>query len=395
MGVLRRFYNRLTDLFVRKARPGRRYADGNGLYLSVRKSGSRSWVQRLVIQGRRRDLGLGGYPLVSLAGARGRAAENRQIARAGGDPTKDGKETTTPVVRVVAEKVIEARRASWRDPSTERKWRRMFDCYVFPLIGDVPIGLVTLEQIRDIIVPIWHGRGSLGYVLRQHLDHVFEWSMAKGYRSDNPAAKLKVLLPKVKTVVRHHASLPYRQVPEAVAAIRAADADPAVKLLLVFIILTASRFGEAVGALWSEIDLPDNLWVLPPDRMKAGNEHRVPLALQVRAVLAEARALNRSDLLVFATVSGGRIPRSALSRLLNSLSLPRDRGRRIVVHGFRSSFRVFAGEEAKAHPEVCEAALAHLPPNMTVRAYARSDYLEDRRGLMQVWADYVLAAIGN
>ena len=382
-------HNKLTDLIVRQALPGR-HADGNGLYLYVRESGSRSWVQRLVIRLLRVDMGLGGFPLVSLAEARQLAFDNRRVARGGGDPRTDGKEKTTPIVRLAVETVVQARRANWRDATTETKWRRMFGRFVFPVIGETPIGRVTLDEIRGILVPIWKGRGSLGYVLRQHLDHVFKWAVAHGYRSDNPADKLRTLLPKVKNIVKHHPSLPYQQVAEAVAAVRASDADPAVKLLVVFIVLCASRSGEAAGALWPEIDRKKRLWTLPPERMKALNEHRVPLSVQALEVLDQARALNRSKSFVFPTSQGRRVAPASTSRFLHSFGFVDDKGRPIVLHGFRSTFRVWAVEQAKAHFEICEAALAHVQPDLTVQAYARSDYLEDRRELAQKWADYVL-----
>ena len=313
------------------------------------------------------------------------------MARHGGDPKKtDGKEKTPPLVRLAVEAVIEARRANWRNPSTEEKWRKMFESFVFPVIGGRPVSLVTLDELRNILVPLWKGRGSVGYVLRQHLDYMFRWAVAQGHRPDNPADKLRTLLPKVKVVVKHHPSLPYQQVAEAVAALRVSDADPAVKLLLVFVVLCASRFGEAAGAQWSEINRKQSLWTLPPERMKAQNEHRVPLSVQALDVLDEARALNRSKASVFATSSGRPVGPATPSRLLHSFGLVDEKGQPVVLHGFRSSFRVWAVEQAKAHFEICEAALAHVQPDLTVQAYARSDYLEDRRELMQRWADYVL-----
>ena len=197
-------------------------------------------------------------------------------------------------------------------------------------------------------------------------------------------------MPKVKTVVRHHPSLPYQQLPEAVGALRVSDADPGVKLLLVFIVLCASRFGEAAGARWSEINRKQSLWTVPPERMKAQNEHRVPLSVQALDVLDEARALNGSKASVFVTSSGRAVAPFATSRLLHSFGLVDEKEQPVVLHGFRSSFRVWGVEQAKAHFEICEAALAHVQPDLTVQAYARSDYLEDRRELMQRWADYVL-----
>ena len=386
-------HHQLTELTVRHALPGR-HADGNGLYLFVRPTGARSWIQRLVIGGRRRDIGLGGCTLVALTEARRLAAENRKVARAGGDPIPARTQDAAPRVRVVVEAVVAARRANWRKANTEKKWRRLFERFVFPRIGDKPVSRVTLDDVRDIVVPHWKGRGSMGYVLRQHLDYVLRWAVAHGQRSDNPAEQLKILLPRVKAVVDHHPSLPYGSVAAAVAAVRAAGVDDVVELLLVFVVLCASRLGEAAGARWSEIDAAGRVWTLPAERTKAQRPHRVPLSVQALDVIQRARALNPPGPLVF-TVLNRRgearpVTPSAAARVLRALGLRDGQGRRIVLHGFRTTFRVWAMEQAQASFEVCEAALAHAQVNQTVAAYARSDLFEARRELMQRWADHVV-----
>ena len=255
-------HHRLTDVVVRRAGPGR-HADGNGLHLLVRPNGARSWVQRLVIAGRRRDLGLGGYPLVPLADARRVAADNRRVARSGGDPVAAPSRKAMPSVREVVEAVIAARSVSWRNPATERKWRRLFATLVVPRIGAKPVDEVTLDDLRRIVLPHWHGRGSTGYVLRQHLDSVLRWSVAHGHRPDNPAEQLKALVPKVKAVVHHHPSLPHRKVRDAMRAVEASRADEAVKLALLFTVLCAARVGEVGGAAWSEMDHEGRVWTRP------------------------------------------------------------------------------------------------------------------------------------
>ena len=385
-------HHRLTDLAVRRARPGR-HADGHGLYLFVRPNGARSWVQRLVIGDRRRDLGLGGYPLVALAEARVAALENRKLARSGADPTAVQAHRTAPVVSEVVEAVIKARRANWRTSGTERKWRHEFETLVFPRIGEKAVNLVSLEDLREIVEPHWKGRGSTGYVLRQHLDCVMQWAVAHKYRQDNPAADIRILLRKVKAVVRHHPSLPYRTAPAAMAAVGASEADPVVKFVLLFLVLCASRFSEAAGVRWSEVDAAARVWTLPADRMKSRRRHQVPLSVQALELLERARTLGRPGALVFPVCTrrgiAGPVARAAVSRLLRSLDLFDDEARRVVPHGFRSTFRVWAMEEAQAPFEVCEAALAHVQSDQTVAAYARSDLFKLRRRLMQRWADYV------
>ena len=385
--------NQLTDLAVRQARPGR-HADGHGLYLFVRPNGTRSWVQRLVIGDRRCDLGLGGYPLVALAEARVTAFENRKLARAGGDPTAVRARPTAPVFREIVEAVIKARSGNWSTRGTERRWRHVFETLVFPRIGDKPVNLVSLDDLREIVAPHWKGRGSMGYMLRQHLDCVMQWAVAHKYRPDNPAAELSVLLPKVKAVVRHHPSLPYPKGPAAMAAVGVSEADPAVKFMLLFLVLCASRFSEAAGVCWSEVDVGAQVWTLPADRMKSRRRHQVPLSAQALELLERARALGRPGELVFPVRSRRGVFRpvapAAVTRLLRSLDLFDDEGRRVVTHGFRSTFRVWAMEQAQAPFEVCEAALAHVQSDRTVAAYARSDLFDARRVLMQRWADYVL-----
>lgn len=391
-------YQRLTDAVVRQARSGR-HVDGNGLHLLVRPNGARSWVQRLVILGNRRDLGLGGYPLVTLATARKVAEENRRVARSGGDPVAAPSRKAVPSVREVFEDVIAARSVSWRNPATERKWRRLFETLVLPGIGAKPVDEVTLDDLREIVLPHWHGRGSTGYVVRQHLDSVMRWSVAHGHRSDNPAEQLKVLVPKVKAVVHHHPSLPHRKVCDAMRAVDASRADEAVKLALLFTVLCVARVGEVGGAAWSEMDLEGRVWTRPAERMKAQQLHQVPLSAQALAVLDRMRALARSGPLVFALRNrrGGTraVAAADLAAVLRPLGFVDEQRRSVVMHGFRATFRVWAMEVERASFESCEAALAHTQSDQTVAAYARSELFEVRRELMQAWADYVVPGPGR
>ena len=286
---------------MRRLGPGR-HADGGGLYLFERLTGALQWVQRLMIQGRRRDLGLGPYPLVSLGEARRVALDNKRIARAGGNPKAEAARKEGPTVREVYETVTENRRTNWDRPTTEASWRRSFENYVFPSIGDKRVVAVTLEDVRRIVVPYWKGRNSRGYYLRQNLEALFDWVVGEQYRPDNPAASLKRLLPKVRTVVTHRPSLPYSQAPETFAAWQALPVNPAIKLVLLFIVLTAARLSEATGATWGEIDFPGRLWQVPEERMKARRAHTVPLSLQALDVLERARALKPQSSLIFPLV---------------------------------------------------------------------------------------------
>ena len=386
-------HHRLKDTMLRRAKAGR-HVDGNSLHLYVRPNEYRSWVQRTTIAGVRHDLGLGPFPLVSLAEARTIAAQNLRLIRLGGDPRAAKARKRVPTVSEVVESVIESRRTNWEHAGTERQFRHLFATYVFPTLRDQPINVVSLDAVMDILNPIWGGRRSKGYVLRQNLSSVFRYAVAHGYRADDPAAMAKELLPKVKASPVHHPSLPYRLAPKAMADVLASEAAEPVKLFVVFAVLTAARFSEAADAVWLEINEEEALWTVPPERMKARNEHCVPLSNQALALLRSARELAPTSRVLFPFRGRGgsynRSLRPPVSRLLKQLGLVDDRQRPVVMHGFRASFRVWAMECTDASFEVCEAALAHVQSDQTVSAYARSKLVESRRLLMQRWADHVL-----
>ena len=386
-------HHKLTGAHLRKFKPGR-HADGDGLHLYVRENGKAQWVQRIVIHGRRRDLGLGPFPGVSLAEARCIALDNRRVARAGGDPTLEAARKKGPTFRCVYEDVTEMRRKAWDTKTTEASWRRGFEKHVLPAIGDKPVAAVTLEEVRGIVLPLWDGRNSTGYTLRQNLEYVLRYAVVQKHRLDNPAADLKLFLPKPPKRPTHRASLPYTEAAEAMAEWQTLSMNEAVKLALLFIVLTAARLSEATEATWPEIDLPRRIWQVPGRRMKARRGHEVPLSWQALEVLAQARKLERSDSLIFAIrgSKGAARPPSqrTVSDALRQLGRFDEEGRRITVHGFRSTFRVWAMEQVPGSSEAAEIALAHQESDRTKKAYARSPLDEPRAKLMQQWADYVL-----
>ena len=390
-------HNKLTDVTARQALPGR-HADGLGLYLFVRPSTARQWVQRITIDSRRRDLGLGPYPVVSLAEARRIALDNRRVVRAGGDPTREAARKKGPTFRQLYEVVTENRRTNWKRTTTEASWRRLFEKHVFPVIGDKPVRAVTIDDVRRMVVPYWSGRNSRGYILRQNLEAVFDWAVAEKYRSDNPAAQLKRLLPQVTGVENHQPSLPYTEAPEAMAQWQQLPVNPAIKLVVLFIVLTGSRLTEATGATWQEIDLVKCCWTVPADRMKPGCEHKVPLSRQAVELLDRAKKELRPHVSLVFPLWGppdGKprpVSQGALSDALQKLGRVDAEGRRIVVHGFRSTFRVWVSEAVKGRSKAAEAALSHYESNKTKKAYARSKLYKPRVPLMQAWADYVLPA---
>ncbi len=390
-------HNRLTDRMVRQAGPGK-YCDGGCLYLVVEPSGSRHWVFNGMVRGRRRELGLGGYPTVSLAAAREKALKYRRIAREGGDPSAGTAKKACPTVREVFELVTENRRTAWKTPTTEAGWRRDFEKYVAPVIGDMPIAAVSLDHLRSIVVPHWGGRNSKGYVLRQNLEAIFAWAVAQQHRPDNPAANLRDLLPKVKAPVRHRPSLPYAEAPAALADLQKLDVREPVKLVVLFIVLTAARLGEATGATWREIDLANGVWQVPPERMKSRDAHSVPLSAQAVEILGRAKRLPGDGSLVFPVLGrNGRtraVTQDMVSAALRKLGRSDPDGRPIVAHGFRSTFRRWSIEVFRVTREVGEAALAHGESDRTVAAYTRgADPFDDRTELMRRWADYVLPVV--
>ena len=390
--------SRLTHLKVRQARPGR-YSDGRGLRLVVLARGGRLWrywSQRLVIQGKRRDLGIGPVEEVSLAEAREIAEMNQKIARGGGDPGAEVAREKGPTFQEMYQVVTENRSKNWKTPGTAANWCRMFETDVLPAIGDMPVADITIQHIRDIVEPDWHGRGSKGYVARQNIESVFAWAVGTGYRLNNPAANLKAILPRVKTIVKHHPSLPHREAPTAMVEWQDLPIRKPVGLAVLFMILTAARVSEATRATWREIDLSARIWRIPAARMKARKVHTVPLSAQALEILNYVKALaNGEDSLVFPVVDRNgctrHVDQGMITDGFRKLGRKDAEGRRIVAHGFRATFRVWAIEKTRARREVCEAALAHQESDATVAAYTDgADPFDDRKELMQTWADYLL-----
>ncbi len=375
----------LSAAFVRSAPPGR-HADGNGLYLFVQPTGTRSWVQRLVIRGRRRELGLGAAALVPLAKAREQALANRILARSGGDPLADKRRVQgVPTFAEAAQRVLDQKRGGWRGRWHAQNWWNSMERYAFPRIGSRPVSEVNTADVLEILTPIWHAKAETARAVRQRIRSVIEWAIALDLRNDNPCDRVLPVLGPQNDIVTHRLALPHRDVAAAIETVRAGSAQPAVKLAFEFLVLTATRSGEVRGAQWAEIDTTDHVWTLPAQRMKAKREHRVPLCGGALEILDAARALGNGNPHVFPMRSGRPISASTLLKTLNDLRVA------AVPHGFRSSFRDWAAEETDHPREVIEAALAHVVQNKVEAAYARSDLFERRRRLMDDWAAYLAA----
>lgn len=368
------------------------YGDGNGLYLKVDANGSKRWVQRLVIQGKRRDIGLGSASLVTLAEAREKALEGRKLARSGGDPmaVKRRSEGILTLKRA-SETYQELSKPNWRNKKHADQWIQTLNTYVFPKIGDRLIDTINGSDILSVLTPIWNEKPETARRIKQRLGTVLKYAIAKGWRTDNPADAIGSALPKHdRSKVQHHKALPYQKVGEAIATVRNSSAGISTKLALEFLALTATRSRETREAKWGEIDLEGRLWIIPMERMKAKKEHRIPLSDRCLAILKKATSLRPAekdqsdeDLVFPATTITKALSDNTLSKLMRELSIP------AVPHGFRSSFRDWAGEQTNHAREVIEHAMAHMLKDKAEAAYARSDLLAKRKNLMDDWASYL------
>ena len=379
----------LTAAYVRTIRQPGTYGDGgrgsHGLYLRVwtRPNGrtGKAWAQRLMIGGKVTCIGLGNADLVTLADARAKALENRRETFAGRDPRALG----IPSFADAAAKVIRLHSETWKAGSRlPHKWEQTLRDYAFPKIGAKRIDTITTADVLAVLVPIWSDKRPTAQAVRTRIGAVMKWAVAKGYREDNPAGDaIGAALPRNGAKTVHHRAMPHAEVGAALAKVRASTSKPATRLCLEFLTLTAVRSGEARGATWDEIDTAAKLWTIPGERMKTGAAHRVPLSARALEILAEARKLSKGSGLVFPGKGGGEISSVALSGMLRRLGLAG------TVHGFRSSFRDWAGDTGEAR-EIAEAALAHVVGGVE-GSYFRSDLLARRRALMFRWADYLIA----
>ncbi len=367
--------------------PGR-YSDGEGLHLYIGKTGRKSWVQRITIDGRRRDIGLGGYPAVSLAQARKRSANNRAAVSDGKDPVSDKRKPKMPTFEEAVDTVHKANRPRWRNEKHAASWIQTLERHAFPKIGNKRIDKIGRADVLTVLTPIWTTRPETARRVRQRMRTVFRWAMAHGFTETNPAGEvIDGALPPMPKVKAHLRSLPYQDVGMALETVSASQASLSAMLCFRFLVLTATRSGEARAATWDEIDMQKRLWRIPSERMKAGIEHRVPLSEQALDVLAQASALRDESGLVFPSPLKPGSPMSdmTLTKILRSTGL----ADRATVHGFRSSFKNWTLEQTDTPWAVSETALAHSLGNSTEQAYARSDLFERRRALMQNWADYL------
>ena len=369
------------------------YSDGGGLYVRVRNPGTRSWVFIYTLGGKRQEMGLGSLLDITLAKARERAAGAREMVIEGVDPKGARRQVTAeapakPPITFgeFALDLLDGIEDGFKNRKHRQQWRNTLTTYAAPL-WSVAISEVTTEQVLAVLQPIWLTKAETASRLRGRIERVLDAAKAKGLRSgENPAAwrgHLDLLLPKQTQVqVKHHAALPYGEIKTFMKELRLRPATAA--RALEFTILTAARSGEVRGMTWGEIDLDEKVWTVPAERMKAGVTHQVPLSEPALAIL---KAIQPQDVppnaIVFPAPRGGPMSDMALSQLLKRMER-----KDITVHGFRSTFRDWVGEETQFDREEAEMALAHTVESATERAYRRGRALEKRRGLMDAWASY-------
>jgi len=390
-----RSVKKLSDTAIRSAKmKAGKHSDGEGLYLVVTPDGRKSWAFLWKPTGAKwnREMGLGRYPEVPLARARELAAECRTVVAAGRDPVQERKKEEEPTFGVCSDALIESMSSSWRNAKHRDQWKMTLgDTYCKDLRGK-KVSEVSTSDVLAVLKPIWNEKPETASRLRGRIERVLDFAKAKGWRTgDNPAlwrGHLRNLLPKPKQLSRgHHSAMPYEDVPAFMVKLRAIDAVAARALEL--LVLTASRSGEVREMEWEEVDLGAGVWTVPATRMKAGREHRVPLAPPALALLRNLHELQTASY-VFPGQGKGRksnrghpISVMAMTMLLRRMDLGH-----FTPHGFRSSFRDWAGDRSSFPRELAEAALAHTVGDETERAYRRSDALERRRKLMAAWASF-------
>lgn len=408
--------NALQHLKLKTLAPGR-HADGGGLHLLVKESGARSWVFRFMLKGKSRDIGLSRCPEavellrqakgeeLTLAQARDVAAIYRLKVKAGIDPLEERQRGAAEALaaaqaaqiagitfKAVAEAYIAANEGSWRNDKHRQQWRNTLASYVYPVMGELPVAEIGTAHVLKILEPIWQDKPETANRIRGRIETVLDAAKARGYREgENPArwrGHIAQILPARSRLSRgHHKALSFEAIPAFAGALRVREALAA--LALEFVILTATRTSEALGATWAEVDLEKAIWTIPAGRMKAGKEHRVPLSLRAVEILEKVKPLDKGWL--FPADSGGKLSTMAMAMLLRRMKQD------CTVHGFRSGFRDWAAECTGYAHEVCEMALAHAIGNKSEAAYRRGDLFDKRRRLMADWAVYctTLATIAS
>jgi integrase len=386
--------DKLSAVVVRnKTTPGL-YSDGGGLYLQVTEDKAKSWIYRFMLNGKRRDMGLGSIHTIGLSEARDEARKCRQLVRDGIDPIESRKVVKLAAAaeaaksltfRQCAEAYIKAHEAGWKNDKHTAQWTSTLETYVYPVMGKLSVTAVDVGLVMKVIEPIWTTKTETASRVRGRIEVILDWATVRKFRAgENPArwkGHLDHLLPARSKVQKagHHAALPYDQIGAFMFNLRAQEGISA--RALEFTILTAARTGEVIGAKWDEIDLEKRVWTISAERMKADREHRVPLSDAAIAILEAVKKLRDGDY-----VFPGSVSKKPLSNMALLMSLRRMKRTDLTAHGFRSTFKDWASERTAYPNEVSEAALAHTIGDKTEAAYRRGDLFEKRTRLMNDWA---------
>jgi integrase len=377
-----------------------RYADGGGLYLQVSENEAKSWLFRFMLNGKSRQMGLGSLHTISLAEARDEALLCRKQLRDGIDPIDTRKlkrgraqadAATVMTFKACAEKYISSHSAGWKNVKHMSQWQNTLKTYVYPVFGDLPVQFVDTGLVTQVIEPIWATKTETASRVRGRIEAILDWATVHKYREgENPArwkGHLDNLLAKRSSVqkVKHHAALPYPEIGKFMATLREQEAVSANGLE--FLILTAARTGEVIGATWDEVDFDNAIWIVPSERMKNGKEHRIPLSSASIEVLRRMEIVAESNF-VF---PGGKHNRP-LSNMAFLQLLKRIGHADLTAHGFRSTFRDWIAERTNYPNEVAEMALAHTVADKVEAAYRRGDMFEKRRKLTEDWCEFCARA---
>jgi integrase len=387
--------NRLSQLEVNNAQVGM-HADGGGLYLQVTKTASgqlnKSWLFRFAIGGRERQMGLGSVTEVKLADARRKAADCRQQRLEGIDPIEAREsarrlaEVSAITFRLAFETYFATKRKSLSNPKHAAQWQSTMETYVFPTIGNRPVADIESREILELLAPIWFAKTETARRVLQRVEVVFKSAILRGHRQRvSPCVGVKEELGTRHQKALNHRAMHYRRIPKFLTDLRISNSQPATRLAFEWLILTATRSGETRLARWSEIDEGARLWMIPAERMKAKRSHVVPLCKRCLEIAKHVRALYPGSNLIFpGTKQGSALSDMTFTKVLRDLGYAEE----ATPHGMRSAFKVWCAEVAKVRDEVSEAALAHTIPDKVRAAYLRTDFLEERKNLMAMWARY-------
>ena len=381
---------KLTKKLVENLGAGR-HGDGSGLYLVVDPSGARRWIVRVVVKGQknkkgaplRTDFGLGGADIVTINQARERALEYRRMAKQGMNPRFNARQEV-PTFEEVAQQVHIDRMPTWKNAKHGQQWINTLRDYAFPKIGRMPIDSIHQPEVMMCLAPIWTEKHETARRLAQRIKIVLDVARSKGFRSgENPVTAIKDarVLPKVTAKPKHHKAMHWKDVPAFFSDLKTRSAIAAKALM--FTCLSCSRTGEVLGMRWAEVDFDERVWTCPAERMKTGDDHRVPLTAEMLAIVEPLKAMGSEY------VFEGQNRNQPLSNMSMLMLLRRMNIEGATVHGFRSAFRDWASEVANAPREIAEKSLAHTVGSDVERAYARSDLLEKRRELMCMWSQFV------